>query len=83
MGLYLDACNNGSKKCLDGARNLAAHPLTFLALNPFFSLWPIRNTPPKKHAADFLIFAMRHGFATSYIPFVMIFLMAANDGRTS
>jgi hypothetical protein len=37
----------------------------------------------KKHDANFLILAMRHGFVTSYISFVMIFLMAANDGRTS
>jgi hypothetical protein len=37
----------------------------------------------KKHDAHFLIFATQHGFATNYITFVMIFLMAANDGRTS
>jgi hypothetical protein len=33
--------------------NLAIHSLTFLALNPFFSLWPIRNTPLKKTRCRF------------------------------
>jgi hypothetical protein len=44
------------KKCLDGARKLAAHPLTFLALNPFFSLWPLRNIRRKRLSCRFFDF---------------------------
>jgi hypothetical protein len=52
------------------------HQSVFVVANP-------QHLAQKITAADSLIFAMRHGFVRSYIPFVMISLMTANDGRTS
>jgi hypothetical protein len=37
----------------------------------------------KDQDANSFIFAMQHGFVINYVPFVMISLMTANDGRTS
>jgi hypothetical protein len=54
---------------------------TYFGINILVAV--LRQTAQKAQRAHSLIFAMRHGFVTSYISFVMIFLMAANDGRTS